>query len=55
MATARDVKVERIQSAHAAQVAELRVHVDKLRADNNDLVAQQQELYAVFIFTRIFC
>jgi len=40
--------VERIQSTHAAQIAELRVHIDNLRADNRDLTAQQQELYAMF-------
>ena len=40
-----DAQVERIQSAHASQVAELRVQVNSLRADNDNLMAQQQELY----------
>jgi len=43
--------VERIQSTHAAQITELRVHVDNLRADNEDLTAQHRELYATFMFT----
>jgi len=38
--------VERIQLAHAAQVADLRTRNDSLQADNNSLIAQQQELYA---------
>jgi len=38
--------VERIQLAHAAQVADLRTRNDSLQADNNNLIAQQQELYA---------
>jgi len=38
--------VERIQLAHAAQVADLRTRNDSLQADNNNLTAQQQELYA---------
>jgi len=38
--------VERIQLAHATQVADLRTRNDSLQADNNNLIAQQQELYA---------
>jgi len=38
--------VERIQLAHAAQVADLRTRNDSLHADYNNLIAQQQELYA---------
>jgi len=41
--------VERIQSAHAAQVAELRVQMDSLRTANNELAALQQELYVCWL------
>jgi len=37
--------VERIQLAHAAQVADLRTRNDSLHADNNNLIAQQHELF----------